>query len=102
MACNEPLNRCRSAHALAATRPNPGRALEATLLRFTTAMRLQGWHVAPDRLAFDPVYARHWFALAHTCADDELRRLTVELFGQREALMTCGRPIQPGSAHAMS
>jgi hypothetical protein len=57
------------------------------LARFAAAMRLQGWHLAPARLAFDPIYARHWFALAHTSADDVLRRLAVELFEDQEALM---------------
>jgi hypothetical protein len=102
MAIDQPPSSCRGANAPAAIEPSPRRALASTLVRFTAAMRGQGWHVAPDRLAFDPVYARHWFALAHTCANDELRRLAVELFGQQEALMTCTWPIRPGSAHLMS
>jgi hypothetical protein len=54
--------------------------IERTVDRFADLMQRQGWHVAKRRMAFDPVYARERFALAHTSADDSLRLLAVELF----------------------
>ena len=49
---------------------------------FQALMKIQGWHVDTQRMLYDRIYACERLALAHTCADDALRALSVELFGQ--------------------
>jgi hypothetical protein len=49
---------------------------------FWALMQAQGWHVDMQRMLYDRVYACERLALAHTCADDALRALSVKLFGQ--------------------
>jgi hypothetical protein len=63
------------------------------LARFHTLMARQGWHVALPRMACDPIYARQQMALAHTSADDALRRLAVELFGQCGSMVDWHRSL---------
>lgn len=52
------------------------------LLLFRALMKAQGGHVDMQRMLYDRVYACDRLALAHTCADDALRALSVELFEQ--------------------
>lgn len=58
-----------------------GRAASRLQL-FHALMQVQGWHVDTQRMLYDRVYACERLALAHTCSDDALRALSVELFGQ--------------------
>ena len=58
-----------------------GRAASRLQL-FHALMQVQGWHVDSQRMLYDLVYACERLVLAHTCSDDALRALSVELFGQ--------------------
>jgi hypothetical protein len=50
------------------------------LLRFKSMMAVEGHTVHLARLCYDKLYAYERIATAHSCSDDGLRRLALELF----------------------
>jgi hypothetical protein len=66
--------------AAAVPLPLGGRVKPATLRAFVRAMAAQGIAVQAARLGFDRLYAFECLARAHSCNDDTLRSLAVELF----------------------
>ena len=50
------------------------------LLRFKSMMALEGHTVHLARLCYDKLYAYERIATAHSCSDEGLRRLALELF----------------------
>ena len=51
-----------------------------TLSRFKQLMAVEGWPVQAARMIFDRIYAHERLAFAHTSANEDLRRLAMELF----------------------
>lgn len=70
--------------AAAVALPIGGCVRPASVRAFVRAMRAQGIAVQPARLGYDRLYAFDCFARAHTCNDDALRALAVELFAAFE------------------
>ena len=64
------------------------------LLRFKSMMALEGQTVHLARLCYDKLYAYERIATAHSCSDDGLRRLALELFQNYHRRATAGIAAQ--------
>lgn len=64
------------------------------LMRFKTMMAADGQPVHLARLCYDRLYAYERIAVAHTSADEPLRRLALELFQIYHRRESAGRPAQ--------
>jgi len=62
------------------------------MARFRRLMSLQGWAVDLARLCSDPAYMYECLARAHSCSEDQLRRVALVVFA--------GYGAQPASAAA--
>jgi hypothetical protein len=64
------------------------------LLRFKSLMVQEGQTVHLARLCYDKLYAYERIAVAHSCSDEGLRRLALELFQIYHRRQSAGLPAQ--------